>query len=510
MLGFAALAAPTCLSLAQQQWSRDSGAHGPIVLAMGGWLLWRAWPDLAKARRPGNPLVTAALLAFALPIYVFGRAFDFLTLEAAGAYVAGFAVLQSRFGLRTLWQAWFPILYLGSAIPPPQSLLDSATAPLKTLVSYLATTGLSAAGLPVARQGVTIFVDQYQLLVEDACSGLNSIIGLTAITLLYVYLVRGTGWVRPLVLCATSPARGDPGERSPNRRAGAGHLRIRRRCRSERRPLHHRHRSLRRRVGADVWARSGPGALVQSREAPLSRRGFLGGSRCLAAAGAAYALSPRRHVSLLGSLKLADITPGTVGAWLSEDVKDLAALARPGTLMAQLYEDVLQRVYRREGDQTEIMVLLAHGDTQTNDLQLHRPEECYQPFCFTIASDAVFELPLAAHVALPARRLVAEAPGRRETIVYWARLGEFFPADASQQRVDRLRTAVAGIVADGLLARFSIVSDQPESALAQLCSFIPSFVRSVAPAHRDVFVGSNLTAELASADERSVVEPRRS
>ena len=202
VLGFAALAAPTCLSLAQQQWSRDSGAHGPIVLAMGGWLLWRAWPDLVMARRPGDVLVTAALLAFALPVYVFGRAYDFLTLEAAGAYVAGFAVLQSRFGLRTLRRAWFPILYLGFVIPPPQSLLDSATAPLKALVSFLATTGLSAAGVPVARQGVTIFVDQYQLLVEDACSGLNSIVGLTAITLLYVYLVRGTGWVRPFVLCA--------------------------------------------------------------------------------------------------------------------------------------------------------------------------------------------------------------------------------------------------------------------------------------------------------------------
>ena len=241
----------------------------------------------------------------------------------------------------------------------------------------------------------------------------------------------------------------------------------------------------------------------------MSRRGFLVGSLCLAAAGVAYALSPRIHVSLLGSLKLADLTPGAVGVWVSEDVNDLAALARPGTLMTQLYEDVVQRVYRREGDQTEIMVLLAHGDTQTSDLQLHRPEECYPAFGFTLASDAVFELPLAAHAALPARHLVAEAPGRRETIVYWARLGEFFPADASQQRDDRLRTAMAGIVADGLLARFSIVSDQPASALGQLRSFIPDFVRSVAPAHRAVFIGSNLAAELASADGRSVVHPRR-
>ena len=42
------------------------------------------------------------------------------------------------------------------------------------------------------REGVTIRVAQYQLLVEDACSGMNSLIGLTAISLFYIYLLRGS------------------------------------------------------------------------------------------------------------------------------------------------------------------------------------------------------------------------------------------------------------------------------------------------------------------------------
>ena len=68
----------------------------------------------------------------------------------------------------------FPLLYLAFVIPPPNTLLAELTAPLKLLVSQVATDWLHGWGLPVAREGVTIFVAQYQLLVEDACSGMNS------------------------------------------------------------------------------------------------------------------------------------------------------------------------------------------------------------------------------------------------------------------------------------------------------------------------------------------------
>jgi exosortase len=204
--GFLALAIPTGFSLAAQEWNRDSGAHGPIVLAIGGWLIWRQWGALKETASAGSWPIMIGLLLLSLPVYMFGRAYDFLTLEAGGLYGAGLAVLQSRFGLVALRKIWFPLLYLAFAIPAPHSLMDSLTAPLKEFVSHIATSGLAALGMPVARQGVTIFVAQYQLLVEDACSGMNSLIGLTAISLLYVYLARGPSILYSLVLtCLAIP-----------------------------------------------------------------------------------------------------------------------------------------------------------------------------------------------------------------------------------------------------------------------------------------------------------------
>ncbi len=205
-LGLAALGIPTIVRLSDQSWSRDFGAYGPIILATGGWLLWRQSAELRRVGVPGLPLITWTLLLLSLGSYVFGRAYDFMPLEAAGVYGAGLAILHSKVGLRAMLLVWFPLLYLAFVIPPPNSLLIDLTAPLKQFVSQVATGWLHSWGIPVSREGVTIFVAQYQLLVEDACSGMNSIVGLIAVSLLYIYLMRGSSWRYSLLLvCLAIP-----------------------------------------------------------------------------------------------------------------------------------------------------------------------------------------------------------------------------------------------------------------------------------------------------------------
>jgi exosortase len=115
-------------------------------------------------------------------------------------------MLHDKIGLKLMLKNWFPLLYLAFAIPAPSYVIADLTSPLKHFVSYVATNGLQAVGYPIEREGVTIIIAQYQLLVEDACSGLNSLIGLTAITLMYIYLMHGTSWrYSLLLLCFVIP-----------------------------------------------------------------------------------------------------------------------------------------------------------------------------------------------------------------------------------------------------------------------------------------------------------------
>ena len=200
LVGSAALAFPTLTSLSDQTWSQESGAHGPIILATGAWLLWREKALFQAQARPGNLLITLVAIAAGLVVHAIGQAVDLITLDAAGLYLVGLAIAYGTIGPKLMLRNWFPFFYLAFAVPPPALWLSTLTLPLKGLVSAAATGVLAAAGLPVSREGVTIYVAQYQLLVEDACSGMNSLVGLTAISLLYVYLRRGSSLIRSLAL----------------------------------------------------------------------------------------------------------------------------------------------------------------------------------------------------------------------------------------------------------------------------------------------------------------------
>ncbi len=193
-IGAAAIFFPTIASLGTGPWSTEAGVHGPLVLATGLWLIFRRGDEIRALARPGALGPAVAAIVVAVVGYAFGRAFDFISIEVASMLLAFGAVAYSFVGGAVLRLMWFPIVYFAFMVPIPGSILDQATQPLKQLVSEAVTDVLGVFGYPVARVGVTIYVAQYQLLVEDACAGLNSLISLTAIGLFYVYVMRNSNW----------------------------------------------------------------------------------------------------------------------------------------------------------------------------------------------------------------------------------------------------------------------------------------------------------------------------
>jgi len=199
-LGLVVVILPTLASMARGPWSLESGVHGPIVVATGLWLIFRRLPEIRRDMVPGQPLLTCIGLGIAVPAYAFGRAYDFISIEVAALLLALLSVGYAIVGGKVVRAMWFPIFYLGFVIPIPGWVLDSVTQPLKILVSEVVTGALAGGGYPIARVGVTLYVANYQLLVEDACAGLNSLVSLSAIGLFYVYMLRGSNWRYSILL----------------------------------------------------------------------------------------------------------------------------------------------------------------------------------------------------------------------------------------------------------------------------------------------------------------------
>lgn len=201
-LGLLLTVVPTLIALATGSWTRESGVHGPLVLATALWLVWRSWDEIMAEARRGSLAIAVPLLLLGVSVYAFSRAFDFLMTEVAGLLLALLAIAYALVGHRVLFRMWFPILYMGFLIPLPGWAVDTLTQPLKLFVSDAVTWLLSLAGYPISQLGVALYIAQYELLVEDACAGLNSIVSLTAVGLFYIYLMHNASWKYSALLFA--------------------------------------------------------------------------------------------------------------------------------------------------------------------------------------------------------------------------------------------------------------------------------------------------------------------
>lgn len=194
--------APTLLGLLDGPWQTEQEGHGPLIIAASLWLVWQSRKLLAVVELRPAAIAGWIVLLIGLALMFLARTQGVLTIEVLSVIpvIAGCVLLAGGWGL--LSALAFPIGFLLFAVPMPDWLIDAATVPLKVLISDVVTETLYAAGYPIAQNGVMIMIKSYQLLVKDACSGMNSIFALSAIGVFYAYAFRWHEKVRSLLLLA--------------------------------------------------------------------------------------------------------------------------------------------------------------------------------------------------------------------------------------------------------------------------------------------------------------------
>ncbi len=225
----------------------------------------------------------------------------------------------------------------------------------------------------------------------------------------------------------------------------------------------------------------------------LRRRELLLGLPLVAAAGGALALTPRNRLDLLGDGDLEKLVPLNFAGWtVTPSNAVILPKAAEGSLADTLYNQTVSRLYLSEND-LPVMVVIAYGNTQSDQLQLHRPEVCYSSVGFEISTSERVEVPVAPPSTLPARALVATSNDRVEPILYWTRIGDHLPASGGEQRLMKLRSEMAGYVADGVLVRMSTVADPTPETFAVLQRFATAMLHATKPAGLPALVGRPLS-----------------
>lgn len=198
--GLLALYVPLLWDWSAGAWSIETQGHELLVMAIAAWLVWRRREELLAL--PDRPALLATTLVFAaaLECYLLGRLLGVFRLELLSIILLPAALVlcfKGWAGLRTIWFALFFLLF---TVPLPFSLVLTITGPMKTAVSAVGVQLLQWVGYPVGRTGVIITIGQYQLLVNEACAGLQTMFVLEAMGLLYTNLMNHQSLLRNVLL----------------------------------------------------------------------------------------------------------------------------------------------------------------------------------------------------------------------------------------------------------------------------------------------------------------------
>ncbi|MFN3592100.1 MAG: exosortase-associated protein EpsI, V-type [Thermaurantiacus sp.] len=231
----------------------------------------------------------------------------------------------------------------------------------------------------------------------------------------------------------------------------------------------------------------------------LRRRDALLGSLLLASAGGAFALEPRNQLILRGDKLFEDLIPLEFGGW---EVMPSNAMILPredeNSLAAMLYSETVSRLYTSR-TRMPVMLVIAYGDTQSDRLQLHRPEVCYTAIGFQVGGSRKVLVDMPGGAPVPMRALVARNSQRIEPILYWTRIGDFLPTNSHEQRNAKIRTALQGYVSDGVLVRMSTVAEPTPDVFAELEEFALEMITASDPLIWPALVGRPVAETMKAA-----------
>lgn len=181
-------------------WNHAEYQFFPEAVAAAVYFAWTRSREVPRPLETGCPALTGVLLGVAFAGLALGLAIWSPWLGAVSALVAGAAVVW-WLGGAVLLRAMIPaFVMLAVIIPPPLGLDVKFGLFLRSLATGLSSHTLHLLGVVHTVEGHVIALPGQRLLVEEACSGINSLMFITAFSLFYLLYRRRQLWCYAVVL----------------------------------------------------------------------------------------------------------------------------------------------------------------------------------------------------------------------------------------------------------------------------------------------------------------------
>jgi len=189
-------------------------------------------------------------------------------------------------------------------------------------------------------------------------------------------------------------------------------------------------------------------------------------------------------------LNLESLIPAQFGNWqIDNSIIPLQVDAETQAQLDRIYNQTISRTYINTLGE-RIMLSVAYGGDQSDNLAVHKPEVCYYAQGFEIMKIFTDEL-LTSYGKLPIKRLLAIKGNRNEPITYWVTVGNKAVLPGIDQKLQQLRYGLTGRVPDGMLVRVSSIDNDKDKAYQLQSIFIQDLLTAVDVKKRVRLIGTS-------------------
>ena len=210
-----------------------------------------------------------------------------------------------------------------------------------------------------------------------------------------------------------------------------------------------------------------------------------------AAAGMALALKPTTKVADSGpKIDLETLIPKTFGDWkMDATITPLIANPEQEALINKIYSQTLSRTYVNAAGE-RVMLSIAYGGDQSDNMAVHKPEACYPAQGFQILKNSTISSFATEEGSIPVKRLVATQGQRIEPITYWTTVGDKVAVSAVKWKLQQVKYGLTGKIPDGLLFRISSIQADETKAYQTQDAFTRDLLKAMSPSGRERIIGN--------------------
>lgn len=224
----------------------------------------------------------------------------------------------------------------------------------------------------------------------------------------------------------------------------------------------------------------------------ISFKHLMIGLTMLGAVGLSYALTPKAKIADQESrLNLETMIPQRFGDWkVDETIVPLQVSPDLQAALDKVYNQTLTRTYVNSKDD-RVMLSIAYGADQSDNVQIHLPEGCYagQGFAVSTKTESVMQTLFGQ---IPVAKLIASKGSRNEPITYWVVVGGQVARDSWEMKKAKLKFALKGEVADGILIRVSSITPDAQRGYEIQREFSEAMLAAIPAKYRSRLIGSEV------------------